>query len=230
MHQALGFLRGTHDFNHLSCQNDDVNTVRTLYEANLFVSEAPFDNIPWYVHALLATKISKKDLKKRKRTGQDVTELAGVSQTQADQSMNDRDSRSSVFSPPHFGNLGSIRNGQKQNFPRPEDCKLVCVEFEGNGFLRHQVRRMVSVLVKIGEGVWDPEYVLDLLNGGDTKPLKGLALAPGRGLWKAQVWIEGVKTESRQDGTGNDKGIDDIIIYHEADVGESLAPPFLKLP
>jgi len=89
---------------------------------------------------------------------------------------------------------------------------------------------MVSVLVKIGEGVWDPEYVLDLLNGGDTKPLKGLALAPGRGLWKAQVWIEGVKTESRQDGTGNDKGIDDIIIYHEADVGESLAPPFLKLP
>lgn len=62
---------------------------------------------------------------------------------------------------------------------------FLVVEFEANGFLQHQVRRMVAILRKIGEGVWPPEMVKSILDGMDYKPPPS---APSRGLYLDKVW------------------------------------------
>ena len=183
MQQGLQYMIGTHDFLPLSGQKEKVNTVRTLYDAKLTVLAPPFsDGIPWFVRAYQKNKTIKKKERKKNNIKTD-----DVEKKQSGEIIGKRcSSTGSPFLPPHYGGLTHAGN---KHFPRPEDCKLLCIEFDGNGFLRHQVRRMISILVKIGEGAWDPDYVLRLLKGGDTQPLKGLAPSPGRALWKSKVWI-----------------------------------------
>ena len=48
-----------------------------------------------------------------------------------------------------------------------EDDKLI-IEFQGNGFLRYQVRNMVGYLIKVGEGKATPESVVDVLESLDN--------------------------------------------------------------
>jgi tRNA pseudouridine(38-40) synthase len=183
MRQGLQHMIGTHDFLPLSRQKGKGNTVRTLYDAKLTVVAPPFsDIIPWFARAYQTNKtIKKKERKKNniKTDGFEKRPLDGTSGMKCPPT-------GSPFLPPHYGGLTHDGN---THFPRPEDCKLLCIEFNGCGFLRHQVRHMVSVLVKIGQGAWDPNFVHRLLEGGDTQPLKGLAPSPGRGLWKSKVWI-----------------------------------------
>ncbi len=58
----------------------------------------------------------------------------------------------------------------------------VRLEFEGHGFLRHQVRIMVGTMVDVGRGKRSPDSVLDVLLSQDrsaagiTAPAKGLTL------------------------------------------------------
>jgi tRNA pseudouridine(38-40) synthase len=103
----------------------------------------------------------------------------------------------SIFGPPHYGaplhdNVDDEKRPTiKENHDRlqPRDYAILKIELEGNGFLRHQVRRMVSLLIKVGSGVWPPEIVPKLLAGKeDPKLMHGIALAPSRALWKTKVW------------------------------------------
>ena len=56
------------------------------------------------------------------------------------------------------------------------------IEFEGHGFLRHQVRIMVGTLVDVGRGRIPPERVAEILSAQDrsladrTAPAHGLTL------------------------------------------------------
>lgn len=62
---------------------------------------------------------------------------------------------------------------------------FLVLEFEANGFLQHQVRRMVAILRKVGEGVWPPEMVKSIIDGTEYKAPPS---APSRGLYLDKVW------------------------------------------
>lgn len=64
---------------------------------------------------------------------------------------------------------------------------FIILEFEADGFLQHQVRRMVSVLRKIGEGDWAPGMIEQILEG---RPYKAPPSAPSRGLYLDKVWLQ----------------------------------------
>lgn len=62
-----------------------------------------------------------------------------------------------------------------------------CYEFyfNGTGFLKYQVRNMVGLLIKIGEGKLLPESVIDILNSCDRT--KAGKTAPAEGLYLVSV-------------------------------------------
>ena len=84
---------------------------------------------------------------------------------------------------PMFQNLANLDIGNDT----AKDEFLV-IEFEANGFLQHQVRRMVAILRLIGEGTWDPDMVHSILQGMEYKVP---ASAPSRGLYLSKVWRQG---------------------------------------
>lgn len=65
---------------------------------------------------------------------------------------------------------------------RPIEQDIYEIIFEGTGFLKYQVRNMVGLLIKIGEGKKEPEEMLHVLEskdrstGGKTAPAEGLYL------------------------------------------------------
>lgn len=56
----------------------------------------------------------------------------------------------------------------------------VRIDVEGTGFLYNQVRNMVGTMIEVGRGRWAPEYVSEILAGGDRS--KAGPTAPARGL------------------------------------------------
>jgi tRNA pseudouridine38-40 synthase len=61
------------------------------------------------------------------------------------------------------------------------------IQVEGSGFLWHQVRRMVSLALKVAQGSWPMDSVLDVLKGRRIGPTS----APARGLYLDRVWLAG---------------------------------------
>lgn len=57
--------------------------------------------------------------------------------------------------------------------------------FESNGFMRHQVRRMVSLALEVGEGNFEVARVIQVMKGETKAP----RLAPARGLYMEQLWL-----------------------------------------
>jgi len=231
MEKALQYMVGRHDFLPLSCQKDKVHTIRTIYTAKITVLEHPFDDLPWFRHAYRSdttTAATKKKKKKQQQKAATPTTTTSASTAggiaDADplpcRRQDNNNTSVSIFSPPQYGQAAHYVPAlhAKNNHLRPQDYRLYKIEFEGNGFLKNQVRRMVSVLQKVGEGVWPPECVLEILNekkdnekknNNDNHAfLKGRALSPGRGLWKAKVWM-GDDRESTATVTRSIDGDDD---------------------
>jgi tRNA pseudouridine38-40 synthase len=67
------------------------------------------------------------------------------------------------------------------------DHEFCTIHVEGSGFLWHQVRRMVSLTLKVAQGSWPMDSVLDVLEGKRIGP----ASAPARGLYLDRVWLAG---------------------------------------
>ncbi len=63
-----------------------------------------------------------------------------------------------------------------------DDCDLVTIDIEANGFLHHMARIIAGTLVAIGRGHWRPEHVADILKArnrmaaGHLVPAGGLCL------------------------------------------------------
>lgn len=55
---------------------------------------------------------------------------------------------------------------------------VVDLRFEGNAFLRHQVRRTVGLLIDVGRGKWPPDVVDAVLAGRPGAPV----------AWRAPAW------------------------------------------
>ena len=66
-----------------------------------------------------------------------------------------------------------------------EDHGKVIITFTGNGFLRYQVRNMVGLLIKIGEGKIEPKEVKEIILKKDRT--KASKTAPAEGLYLVEV-------------------------------------------
>lgn len=86
-------------------------------------------------------------------------------------------------------------NKEKENCIRTiYDCRIeknndkITIIFNGDGFLRYQIRNMVGYLIKIGEGKAEPESVIDVLESKDRT--KSGKTAPSSGLYLYNVEYE----------------------------------------
>lgn len=59
------------------------------------------------------------------------------------------------------------------------DREYVLFEIQGNAFLYHMVRRLVSFQVEVGQGKRNPEEIEKLVIGNHEEPVQGLAPASG---------------------------------------------------
>ena len=66
-----------------------------------------------------------------------------------------------------------------------EDHGKIIITFTGNGFLRYQVRNMVGILIKIGEGKLNPSEVKKIIDSKDRT--KAGKTAPAEGLYLVEV-------------------------------------------
>ena len=76
-----------------------------------------------------------------------------------------------------------------------EKDNKIRIIFEGNGFLRYQVRNMVGILIKVGENKLEPKRIKDILESKDRR--KSGKTAPPEGLYlKSILYKEISKNES----------------------------------
>jgi len=61
----------------------------------------------------------------------------------------------------------------------------LCLEFNGDGFLKQMVRNIVGTLYEIGRGKWPPEKMREILNSKDRK--QAAFTAPACGLYLKDV-------------------------------------------
>ena len=65
-----------------------------------------------------------------------------------------------------------------------EESKIKII-FEGNGFLRYQVRNMVGILIKVGEDKIEPEKIKEIIESKDRS--KSGKTAPPEGLYLKSI-------------------------------------------
>lgn len=73
----------------------------------------------------------------------------------------------------------------QQNPLKPEE---ITIRITGNGFLYNMVRIIAGVLIRVGRGFYEPEKVLELLEGRERK--KEAATAPPQGLCLMEIVYE----------------------------------------
>jgi len=93
----------------------------------------------------------------------------------------------------------SVRLLPKQEFPflgelqPPEGNSLIQISLEGEGFLKHMVRRVTGLLVRVGQGFETGEGLSDAISAepGPETPFsrKKAPVAPAKGLWLEEVFF-----------------------------------------
>ena len=73
-----------------------------------------------------------------------------------------------------------------QNEQNPED---ITIRITGNGFLYNMVRIIAGVLIRVGRGFYEPEKVLELLEGKERK--REAVTAPPQGLCLVEIRYAG---------------------------------------
>mmetsp|Transcript_34329 Transcript_34329/g.39103 ORF Transcript_34329/g.39103 Transcript_34329/m.39103 type:complete len:404 (+) Transcript_34329:104-1315(+) len=83
-----------------------------------------------------------------------------------------------------------------------EDHDFLIVTMESNGFLWHQVRRMISLALTVSQSKWPVESIDEVMKGVRVGP----ASAPARGLYLDHVWLNSNNShmESNDKRTGMD--------------------------
>ena len=66
-----------------------------------------------------------------------------------------------------------------------QEDNIIKITFEGNGFLRYQVRNMVGILIRVGENKISPKDVEKILESKDRK--KSGKTAPPEGLYLTKI-------------------------------------------
>lgn len=89
----------------------------------------------------------------------------------------------SSFRSSQCGSKSPMRNVTHIEIKRHGD--YVVFEIEANAFLHHMVRNIMGSLLKVGEGIKDPAWMLDVLNAKDRRV--AAVTAPAAGLYLVQV-------------------------------------------
>ena len=83
-------------------------------------------------------------------------------------------------------------NKEKENCVRritytniKKDGEILTFTFKGTGFLRYQVRNMVGILIRVGEGKLEPKKIIDIIESKDRT--KSGKTAPAEGLYLVDV-------------------------------------------
>lgn len=83
-------------------------------------------------------------------------------------------------------------NKEKENCVRTitytnikKDGEILTFTFKGTGFLRYQVRNMVGILIRVGEGKLEPKKIIDIIESKDRT--KSGKTAPAEGLYLVDV-------------------------------------------
>lgn len=79
--------------------------------------------------------------------------------------------------------LSPIKTLDDLSFEKTDD--LIIVKAKARSFLHHQVRNMVGTLKRVGEGVWSPEKVKEILEAKDRKAAG--PTAPAHGLFLTNI-------------------------------------------
>ena len=66
-----------------------------------------------------------------------------------------------------------------------KDKEKLIISFTGNGFMRYQVRNMVGILIKVGEGKLNPSEIKRIIESKDRT--KSGKTAPAEGLYLVEV-------------------------------------------
>ncbi|MBR6137359.1 MAG: tRNA pseudouridine(38-40) synthase TruA [Bacilli bacterium] len=66
-----------------------------------------------------------------------------------------------------------------------KDGEILTFTFKGTGFLRYQVRNMVGILIRVGEGKLEPKKIIDIIESKDRT--KSGKTAPAEGLYLVDV-------------------------------------------
>lgn len=66
-----------------------------------------------------------------------------------------------------------------------EEGDLITLSFSANGFMKYQVRNMVGLLIKIGQGKLDPEIINEIFDDFNKK--KVITTAKAQGLYLKEV-------------------------------------------
>ena len=69
-----------------------------------------------------------------------------------------------------------------------QEDNIIKITFEGNGFLRYQVRNMVGILIRVGENKLSPKDVEKILKSKDRK--KSGKTAPPEGLYLTKIYYK----------------------------------------
>jgi len=87
----------------------------------------------------------------------------------------------------------TVRTIEKFDLNIKEDGKLLEFVIVGNGFLHNMVRIIIALILKVGEGKFEPEHMQEVL---DAKiRISAPYVAPARGLYLWKVYYEGDKNE-----------------------------------
>lgn len=81
-------------------------------------------------------------------------------------------------------NKSSIRTINDINIFEKSD--IITIEYTGDGFLYHMVRKLTALLVEIGAGRLEPCHIADILDKKDRQAFK--CLAPAKGLCLEKVF------------------------------------------
>ena len=89
-----------------------------------------------------------------------------------------------TFSDMRQGKKSTVRN--IRDICITEDKGIVSLEFTGNGFLYHMVRKLVAAFIKVGQGNMSIDDVVQVLNQKDRNAFKDIA--PAKGLILKEVF------------------------------------------
>ncbi len=91
----------------------------------------------------------------------------------------------------HTGALTTVRTIFSCSVQKDEEDGVIRIQICGNGFLYNMVRIIAGTLIEIGKGLYEPERIIEILNGKDRE--QAGPTAPAKGLTLMKIEYEGIE-------------------------------------
>eukprot|EP00501_MAST-03F_sp_TOSAG23-6_P000247 GSMAST32.ASY1.ANO1.253.1 assembled CDS len=176
MSSALRKLEGSHDFKNISSKTCRMDTTREIFSTRVSICNAKmftFGTKRCIVRKNNVTEIEKLEIIENNQSKIEKLEIIENNQSKIGKSETIKNNQSKI---------------EKSEIIENNQSKIVVIEITANGFLKHQVRRIIAWLIKMQKLKLHASCIVDILDGSmknSTPPS-----APSRGLWLDKVYIE----------------------------------------